>query len=326
MKKTTILLSSLVVALGFAACSGGGFKKTKSGLLYKIESADKSQPTVKRGNIMKLYYVQKTADTTFSTNQGQMPMYAPVDSVGPDYNPAEVFPLLRKGDSVTIVMLPDTLIKKGAQLPAYIKRKDKIMLCLKIVDVFTSDSLASVDREAEYKKEETRMKAAAEVQKVKDLEGLEAYIKKNNINATKTAGGVFYEITSTQNGQAIDTGDQVSIKYSGYNTEGKFFDSNIDSTKQFQPHPLDPFTFEAGRGGAIPGMVEAILHFKKGDKGRMLIPSTLGYGANPRPGGPIKANENLIFDIEVVDVKKAPAAPAIVTPGNPAKAVDPHKH
>ncbi len=68
-------------------------------------------------------------------------------------------------------------------------------------------------------------------------------------------------------------------------------------------------------------MTEAILFFKKGDKGRMLIPSVLAYGANPAPGGPIKPNENLIFDIEVVDVKKRSASPA-PTPGG----VDPHGH
>lgn len=324
MKKTTILLGGLLMALGFAACSGGSFKKTKSGLLYKIETADKNLPVAKKGDILKVYVVQKTADTTFGTNYGELPIYAPVDSVGPVYNPAEVFRLLRKGDSVTVVMSPDTLMKKGAQLPPFIKRKDKIMLCFRVVDVFTNDSLAQVDRNAEMKKEEARVKAASEGQKVKDAAGLDAYVKKNNLNIQKTVNGVYYEITSTQNGQAIDTGDVVAVKYTGYTTEGKYFDSNMDSTKQTQPHPLTPFEFEAAGQGAIPGMTEAILHFKKGDKGRMLIPSVLAYGANPQPGGPIKPNENLIFDIEVVDVKKRNAAPA--APNAPAGARDAHGH
>lgn len=322
MKKTTILLGGLLAALSFAACSGGGFKKTKSGLLYKIESADKSLPVAKRGDILKVYVVQKTADTTFGTNFGELPIYAPVDSTGPNYNPAEVFRLLRKGDSVTIVMSPDTLLKKGAQLPPFIKRKDKIMLCFRVVDHFTNDSLAQVDRMAEMKKEDARLKAASEGQKTKDAAALDAYVKKNNITVQKTPNGVYYEITSTQNGAAIDTGDMVAVKYSGHNEAGKYFDSNMDSAKQIQPHGLEPFQFEAGGQGAIPGMTEAILFFKKGDKGRMFIPSVLAYGANPQPGGPIKPNENLIFEIEVVDVKKRNAAPAM--PNAPVTA--PHGH
>lgn len=310
MKKTTILISGLLVAIGFTACTGGSFKKTRSGLLYKIESSDKSQATAKRGSFLKLYFKQKTGDTTFGENYGKMPLYAPVDSVGPNYTPAEIFSLLRKGDSATVVMMPDTLLKKGAQLPPFIKRKDKIVLSFRVVDVFTSDSLMEVDRGIEMKKEDARAKAEAEGQKTKDLQGLDAYVKKHNLTIQKTPNNVYYQITSTQNGEAIDTGDVVSVKYTGYSEEGVPFDSNMDSTKQLQRHSLEPFQFEAGGQGAIPGMTEAILFFKKGDKGRMLIPSVLAYGANPQPGGPIKPNQNLVFDIEVVDVKKRPAAPA----------------
>ncbi len=315
MKKTVFILSSLVVAILFAACSGGGsFKKTKSGLLYKIIPSDKNQPVVKRGQILKLHFTQKVRDSVLGTNFGKMPYYAPVDSVGPIYNPAEIFPLLHKGDSVTVIMLADTLVKKGAQLPPFINRKDKLVLSFRIVDVFAADSTADVDRQAEMAKEQKRMEAEAQAQKSKDEKLLSDYITKNNIKAGKTASGVYYEILSTQNGPTVDSGKIVSVKYTGYTLKGEFFDSNIDSTKQIQKHPLDPFQFAAGSGGAIQGMLEGILHFKKGDKGRLLIPSTLAYGPNPPPGGPIKPNENLVFDIEVVELKDAqqPQAPTVV--------------
>ncbi len=38
MKKTTLILSALSVLILAAACKNSGFKKTKSGLLYKIIS------------------------------------------------------------------------------------------------------------------------------------------------------------------------------------------------------------------------------------------------------------------------------------------------
>lgn len=319
MKKTAFILSSLVVAILFTACSGGGsFKKTKSGLMYKIESSDKNNPVVKRGQILKLHFVQKVRDSVLGTSFGKMPYYAPVDSVGPVYNPAEIFPLLRKGDSVTVVMMADTLAKKGGQLPPFINKKDKLVLTFKILDIFTADSLAEIDRTAEMTKEKSRMQAEAEKQKVKDAADLEAYLAKNNIKAIKTPGGTYYEIQSSVNGVPADSGKTVSIKYTGYTLKGEFFDSNMDSTKQVQKHPMDPFQFTAGVQGAIQGMLEAIVHFKKGDKGRLFIPSTLAYGPNPPPGGPIKANENLIFDIEVVDVvapaQQAPPPPPMVQP------------
>lgn len=286
--------------------------------MYKIISTDKSQPVVKRGNILKLHFVQKVRDSVLGESFGKMPYYAPVDSVGSVYNPAEVFPLVRKGDSVVVVLMADTLAKKGAQLPPFITRKDKITLSFKIIDVFTSDSLADVDRQAEMTKEQQRVQAEAEATKAKDAKLLEEYIAKNKLQVGKTANGVYYEIQSAGSGPTADSGKMVSIKYTGYTLEGKYFDSNMDSTKQVNKHPLDPFTFQAGVQGAIQGMLEGVTHFKKGDKGRLLIPSSLAYGPNPPPGGTIKANEVLIFDIEIVDVKERENAMAPPPPPPPS--------
>lgn len=328
MKKTAIILSSLLVAILFAGCSGGSYKKTKSGLLYKIISTDKSQPVVKRGNILKLHFMQKVRDSVLGDSYGKMPYYAPVDSLGPVYNPAEIFPLVRKGDSVIVVLIADTLAKKGAQLPPFINRKDKITLTFRIIDVFTADSLADIDRQAEMAKEQQRMQAEAEATKKKDAQLIEAYVAKNKLQTGKTASGVYYEIQSTANGISVDSGKMVSIKYTGYTLEGQYFDSNMDSTKQVNKHPMDPFTFQAGVQGAIQGMLEGVLHFKKGDKGRLLIPSSLAYGPNPPPGGIIKPNEVLIFDIEIVDVKdrENTIAPSGIRPPTPAiRSVAPKK-
>jgi len=52
-------------------------------------------------------------------------------------------------------------------------------------------------------------------------------------------------------------------------------------------------------------MLEAITYFNQGSKGRMFIPSILGYGPRGNPPA-IAPNENLIFDIEVVEVKDVP--------------------
>ena len=90
-----------------------------------------------------------------------------------------------------------------------------------------------------------------------------------------------------------------------YNFEGKYFDSNVDSTKQTMAHPLETFYFVSKKEGAIQGMLEAITSFKVGSKGTLYIPSSLAYG--PQGSMPvIKPYENLIFEIEVVDVKEAP--------------------
>ena len=48
-------------------------------------------------------------------------------------------------------------------------------------------------------------------------------------------------------------------------------------------------------------------YLRKGGKGKIYIPSLLGYGAAPPPGGPIKPYDHLIFEVEITDVQaKAP--------------------
>jgi FKBP-type peptidyl-prolyl cis-trans isomerase FkpA len=150
----------------------------------------------------------------------------------------------------------------------------------------------------------------------KELATIETYLKNNNIKAEKLKG-VFVEIKEKGTGPAAESGKMVSIKYTGTNFEGKPFDSNIDSTKQTQPHPMDPFSFIAGQQGAIQGMLEGITAFNKGGKGRLFIPSSMGYGPQGSPPA-IKPNENLIFEVEVVDVADAPqqAPPPPMPPGN----------
>jgi FKBP-type peptidyl-prolyl cis-trans isomerase len=62
-------------------------------------------------------------------------------------------------------------------------------------------------------------------------------------------------------------------------------------------------------------MLEGITAFRVGSKGRMFIPSSNGYGAQGSPPA-IKPMENLIFDIEVLEVKDLPKAPpANMPPG-----------
>jgi FKBP-type peptidyl-prolyl cis-trans isomerase len=231
-----------------------------------------------------------------------MPTYARVDSVGPEYNPTEVFPLLRKGDSAVIVIEVDTLIKKNpGQLPPYLKRKDKMVLTIRVLDILPTSEALQKDQMEEMAKQ----KQKDDVRKDAEIKEIQQYLAKNNIKAQQTRNGVFYEIQNPGSGEQADSGKVVSINYTGYFLDGKFFDSNIDSSKQVEKHPLQPFQFMAGVQGAIPGMLEGITVFKEGGKGRLFIPSVLAYGSQGSPPV-IKPNANLMFEIELTKVEDAP--------------------
>lgn len=291
MKKISSCFFVCVVAMAAVSCTNQEYKKTKSGLLYKIIS-DKKGEVAKKGQFLKVNVVQKLRDSVLYSSYASMPVYLPVDSPRPVYSPIEIFSMLRKGDSAVVVELADTLQRKfGGQLPPFIKKKDKLVIAFKVIDVFASEEALMADKTQESTKEHD-----------KETSAVQAYLTKNNINAQKTAKGTFVVVKDAGNGPAVDSGKKVSVLYSGkLFPSGKQFESNMDAGGK-------PYDLVIGGHGAIEGWDDGLRLFKKGGKGTLYIPAYLAYDQRPGPGN--TPFENLIFDIEVVDVTDAPAKPA----------------
>jgi FKBP-type peptidyl-prolyl cis-trans isomerase len=77
-------------------------------------------------------------------------------------------------------------------------------------------------------------------------------------------------------------------------TDGQVFDSS---------RGREPFDVTLGAGQVIAGWDSGLRGMKKGGKRRITIPPELGYGANAQ--NKIPANSTLIFDVELLDLKKA---------------------
>lgn len=103
---------------------------------------------------------------------------------------------------------------------------------------------------------------------------------------TLTAG------TSTTTAQA---GRQVTVHYTGWLTDGTKFDSSVDRKQ--------PFTFNLRAGEVIAGWDEGVEGMVVGEKRRLTIPASLGYGPTGTPGGPIPPNATLVFEVELLEVK-----------------------
>jgi FKBP-type peptidyl-prolyl cis-trans isomerase len=291
MKKIPLYAFVSMILLATVSCTSQEFKKTKSGILYKIIS-DKKNPVVKKGEFIKVHFVQKVRDSVLYSSEGGMPVYIQVDSARPTYSPTEVFPLLRKGDSAIVVELADTLQKRfGGQLPPFIHKKDKLTIAFKVLDVFATAEEKTADNEKELTAEKQR-----------EVSEVESYLAKNNIKAEKTEKGTYVVINSEGDGPKVDSGKQISVRYTGkLLPSGKEFESNMKG-------PGDPLKFIVGSGQIIQGWDDGLRKFKKGGKGTLYIPAYLAYNQQPGPGH--KPFENLIFEVEVADVTDAPAPKA----------------
>lgn len=95
-------------------------------------------------------------------------------------------------------------------------------------------------------------------------------------------------------GEGAKAGQVVTVHYSGTLTNGKKFDSSYDRGT--------PFSFTLGAGEVIQGWDMGVLGMKVGEKRKLVIPSSLGYGAHGA-GGVIPPNATLLFDVEMVSFK-----------------------
>ena len=106
-----------------------------------------------------------------------------------------------------------------------------------------------------------------------------------------TDSGLKFEDLVEGDGAVAVNGQQVTVHYTGWLTDGSKFDSSVDRN--------DPFVFALGRGMVIRGWDEGVAGMKVGGKRKLTIPPQLGYGAQGA-GGVIPPNATLVFEVELL--------------------------
>ncbi|UUZ47292.1 FKBP-type peptidyl-prolyl cis-trans isomerase [Massilia sp. B-10] len=100
-------------------------------------------------------------------------------------------------------------------------------------------------------------------------------------------------------GAVAGAGSTVTIHYTGWlyspkapKLRGNKFDSSVSSA---------PFSFKVGSGTVIRGWDEGVRGMKVGGKRQLIVPAALGFGKDGL--GPVPSTANLLFEIELIDVK-----------------------
>jgi FKBP-type peptidyl-prolyl cis-trans isomerase FkpA len=122
----------------------------------------------------------------------------------------------------------------------------------------------------------------AAAQAVTDDATIQAYLKANNITATKDPSGLYYTIIKAGTGAFPTASSNVTVSYSAIFTDGTVFDHQ-------------PSAYFSLATGVIKGWQIGVPHINAGGTIELFIPSALGY-ANVATGA-VPANTVTIFTI-----------------------------
>jgi FKBP-type peptidyl-prolyl cis-trans isomerase len=155
-------------------------------------------------------------------------------------------------------------------------------LSMKITMTLKEEKIAQLKRKME---EFVKNQAQIDEQLIID------YLAQNQYQAEKTLEGLYYVQTQPGTGEKAMPQSKVLVHYTGKTLDGKVFDSSVPRKQ--------PFGFVLGTGSVIEGWDKGIVLMQKGEKGILLIPSAMGYGASGIPRV-IPPNAVLVFEVELL--------------------------
>ncbi|UOG75589.1 FKBP-type peptidyl-prolyl cis-trans isomerase [Hymenobacter tibetensis] len=253
------------------------------------------------GKVLAAHLQYRTAKDSVLFNSRKelmgMPAQLPLVELKTRGGIEEAVTLLQTGDSAVFRFNIDSIFAKSFRqpVPPFMKKAGNTMTLLVKAQKLMTQEEAALDQQKMMDLAEKKAAAEAARLLAKDDAQIQAYLTKNNLKGQKTPGGTYYVITKPGTGPKPQSGQTVSVKYTGMLLDGKVFDST-------EKQGGTPISFPIGAGQVIPGWDQGLIALNQGTQAILLIPSSLAYG--PRSAGPdIPANAILRFDVELVEVK-----------------------
>jgi FKBP-type peptidyl-prolyl cis-trans isomerase len=286
-----ISVFSIVLVLLHSCSAQESLKKTEKGLRY-IFHKDVPGPTAKLNDIITFHVKIFNSDDSLilDSYSSGLPQKSKVTPPLFDGSFEEGWLLMSKGDSVTMFVQSDSIFYGVPleQRPPMFKPRSLIRFVFK---------LENIQSEEEFKKEQEQL--AAKLKNDQQVE-IQKYLATHKLKSVIFDDGIHYiQKKTSKTGIKPSKGDTVSVHYTGKFLNGKVFDSSLQRGT--------PIEFPLGIGFVIQGWDKGIANMAEGESGTLIIPSHLGYGA--QDNGPIPANSILVFDVELIKVKKSKKAP-----------------
>ena len=228
--------------------------KSQSGLASRVVTPGSSAEKPSATDVVTVHYTGWSSDGRMfdSSHTRDMPSMFPLNRALPGWR--ECVQLMVLGETRRC-WVPEALAYKGAAN----RPKGTIVFDIELLDTRQSPTIAPAD------------------------------VKGPPSDARRTASGLAFKVVRPGTGtRRPSVGDQVTVHYTGWTTDGKMFDSSVVRTQ--------PTTFRLG-DDLIRGWNEGVPMMVEGERTRFWIPEAMAYkGETGKPRG------MLVFDIDLVKV------------------------
>ncbi|WMJ72417.1 FKBP-type peptidyl-prolyl cis-trans isomerase [Cytophagaceae bacterium ABcell3] len=313
LKKLSVLA---LLPLFFYACKNeNGYQATETGLKYKF-FVDSAGAPATLGEAVKMDV--KIWDERDSLLEHSVKTSAKVTTPKFKGGLEEGFMMMSPGDSASFKINADSffLVNLNRERPDFLSEGSELTFNLKLHKIYSREEVAAemekyhqqleAEKQNKILQVENFMDAlldSASIQKQMKVDEriMKEFMKDNNLDMEKSKHGVYYTISERAGNAKAEPGDTLVVHYTGRLLDGKVFDTSEGRA---------PFDFVLGIGEVIPGWDDVITYFGEGDKGQILIPSSLAYMdiGIPDPSDHdkflIPKNAPLIFDVEILEVRK----------------------
>lgn len=285
-----LIVTTLLLAL--LGCSNrsklfDGFSVTKTGIHYMLISlGDGAAPAIPTDYVTINITYKTVKDSVFFQGFRQFQLSEPKYEGSID----ECFLMLSQGDSAAFYIKAQPFFAQTleTELPKFFNPDDYMRVDVRMLDVKSAEN---------FKRE---MEAFTSwIDDFGDYEKviIKQYLEGQKLSIQPTESGL-YVVPQIQTARTpVEVGDTVTIHYEGRFFNGKIFDSTHKRN--------EPFQFVYGqKWQVIPGIEEAVGKMHEGEKSMLIVPSHLAFGEQGNSSGIIPAFTSVVFELEVVEVKK----------------------
>jgi FKBP-type peptidyl-prolyl cis-trans isomerase len=289
--KKYILSGCLAVSMIWFSCKEKsqypGYSKLEHGIYYQLVKIGKDTVKPRYGDYITTTITYKTLDdSVLFHGRRRFQLTEPKEKGGIE----ECFLLLSEKDKANYILSADKFFSGtlGTKPPDSLRNKN-MKIAVVMEDIQTAQ---------EYQKEKEAFLHWIEDFARYEKTILKQYIEDKGINAQPTSSGLYHIVINKGNDKKVEKYDTLLFHYEGKFLNGKYF----DSTKERN----DPFRLIYGyEWQVIKGLEEGLGLMREGEKALFILPSELAFGKTGSSSGLIPPCTSLIYEVELIEIRKA---------------------